>query len=238
MKRKLYLVLDVETANTTEDALVYDLGFVVCDKKGTIYEQKSLIVSDIFYGESDLMNSAYYAEKIPQYAEGIKTRTFQVVSFYTAKKIIAETIRKYNISAVCAYNANFDTKALNTTERWLTKSKYRFFLPYGIEIFCIWSMACQTLCMQKAFIRFCFENGFVSPSGNVKTSAETVYAYITQNPTFDESHTGLADVLIETKIMAKCFRQHKKMDKQINRLCWRIPQALAKEIRAELAEGG
>ena len=53
---------------------------------------------------------------------------------------------------------------------------------------------------------------------------EAVYAYMTKNADFDESHTGLADVLIETEIMAKCFAQHKKMDKSINRSCWRIPQ--------------
>lgn len=33
--KKYYLVLDVETANSTEDALVYDLGYVVCDKRAT-----------------------------------------------------------------------------------------------------------------------------------------------------------------------------------------------------------
>ena len=42
--KKYYLVLDVETANSTDDALVYDLGYVVCDKKGNIYEADSFIV--------------------------------------------------------------------------------------------------------------------------------------------------------------------------------------------------
>ena len=47
---------------------------------------------------------------------------------------------------------------------------------------------------------------------------------MTQNPNFEEKHTGLEDVKIEVQIMARCFRQHKKMDKGINRLCWRTPQ--------------
>lgn len=231
--KKYYLVLDVETANSTEDALVYDLGYVVCDKKGNIYEADSFIVSDIFFEEANLMQSAYYAKKIPTYLEGIKNRAFNVVTFKQAREKLLNAIKSYKVEAVCAYNANFDYTALNTTQRWLTKSKYRFFLPYGTKVYCIWHMACQLICTQKAYIKFCLENGFVSPNGNIKTSAETVYAYMTNNADYDENHTGLEDVLIETKILAKCFSQHKRMEKNINRFCWRIPQTKAKEIQAK-----
>jgi hypothetical protein len=231
--KKYYLVLDVETANSTEDALVYDLGYVVCDKKGNIYEADSFIVSDIFFEEADLMKSAYYAKKIPTYLEGIKNRAFNVVTFKQAREKLLNAIKKYKVEAVCAYNANFDYTALNTTQRWLTKSKYRYFLPYGTKVYCIWHMACQLICTQKAYIKFCLENGFVSPSGNIKTNAETVYAYMTNDVDYDENHTGLEDVLIETKILAKCFAQHKRVEKNINRFCWRIPQAKAKEIQAK-----
>ena len=228
--KKYYLVLDVETANSTDDALVYDLGYVVCDKKGNIYEADSFIVSDIFFEEANLMQSAYYAKKIPTYLEGIKNRAFNVVTFKQAREKLLNAIKSYKIEAVCAYNANFDYTALNTTLRWLTKSKYRYFLPCGTKVYCIWHMACQLICTQKNYIKFCLENGFVSPSGNIKTSAETVYAYMTNNADYDENHTGLEDVLIETKILAKCFAQHKKMEKNIYRFCWRIPQTKAKEV--------
>lgn len=231
MGKDYYLVLDVETANSTDDPLVYDLGFAVCDPKGNIYEAESYVVSDIFYKETELMQTAYYHEKLPKYYEGIKEKAFKVINFYTAKKRIADLIEKYNIKAVCAYNASFDTKALNTTQRYLTNSKYRYFLPYGTEVYCIWHMACQVICTQKRYIKFCLDNGFVSESGNIKTSAETVFAYMTKNEKYEECHTGLQDVLIETQIMAKCFAQHKKMNKKINRLCWRIPQSKAKEMR-------
>lgn len=229
-KKKYFMVLDVETANNTEDALVYDLGFAVIDKKGTVYESNSFIVSDIFNGERTLMQSAYYAEKIPQYIEGINNGLFVVKTFSQARKILLETLEKWNIEAVCAYNASFDTRALNTTQRWLTKSRYRYFLPYGTKVYCIWHMACQVICTQKNYVRFCLENGFVSPSGNIQTSAEVVYAYMTQNEEYQECHTGLEDVLIESEIFTHCLRQHKKMDKSINKSCWRIPQKTRKEM--------
>jgi hypothetical protein len=224
MKKHYFLAVDVETANSTDDALVYDFGYAVCDREGNIYESGSLIVAEIFYGEADLMTSAYYAEKIPQYLEGITSKSHKVVSFYQVRRIVADIMERYNIEAVCAYNAHFDTSALNTTERYLTSSRYRYFFPYGTQVYCIWHMACQVLCTQKRYRKFCEANELVSPSGNLKTSAETVYAYMTKNAEFDEAHTGLEDVKIEVEILAKCFAQHKKMNKNINRACWRIPQ--------------
>ena len=234
MKKQYFMVLDVETANSTDDALVYDLGYAIVDRQGKVYEAESFIISDIFFDEAEMMKSAYYATKIPQYLKGIEEKAFKVRRFYQVRKILADALTHWNCEAVAAYNANFDYSALNTTERWLTKSKYRFFLPYGTKVFCIWHMACQVICTQKKYIKFCLENNLTSPSGNIKTSAEAVYAFLTQNATYEECHTGLQDVLIESTIMAECFRKHKKMAKDINRLCWRIPQAKVKEVRKEL----
>lgn len=224
MKKKYYLVLDVETANTTDDPLVYDLGFVVADRQGNIYEAESLVIADIFVDEADLMETAYYHEKLPRYREDLKNGSRTMTTLAHAKFMIRDLMEKYDIDTVCAYNASFDSRALNVTSRYVTKSKYRYFLPYGTEINCIWHMACQVLCTQKGYRKFCEQNGFVSPSGNLQTSAEVVYRYMTKDTDFDESHTGLEDVIIETAIMKKCYDQHKKMDKSINRLCWRIPQ--------------
>ena len=224
MKKQYLLVLDVDTANSTEDPLVYDVGFCVTDRQGNIYETHSYVVSDIFVDEADLMQSAYYAEKIPRYLADLEDGNRTMTTFTDVKFIIRDLMKKYDIDTVCAYNASFDTKALNTTSRYITKSKYRYFFPYGTEINCIWHMACQVICTQKRFRKFCEQNGFISSSGNLQTSAEVVYRYMTKDTDFDESHTGLEDVLIETAIMKKCYDQHKKMDKGINRLCWRIPQ--------------
>lgn len=234
MKKQYFMVLDVETANSTDDALVYDLGYAIIDRQGKVYEAESFIVSDIFFDEAEMMKSAYYATKIPQYLKGIEEKAFKVRRFYQVRKYLADALERWNCEAVAAYNANFDYTALNTTERWLTKSKYRYFLPYGTKVFCIWHMACQVICTQKKYIKFCLENNLVSASGNIKTSAETVYAFLTRNAGYEECHTGLQDVLIESTIMAECFKKHKKMAKNINRLCWRIPQSKAKEVKKEL----
>lgn len=237
-RKNYYLVLDVETANSTSEPLVYDLGFAVCDKKGNIYEKRSYIISDVFFDQAainnnyDLMASSYYAEKLPQYYRGIKTGNWKVTTLFKARKEILQLLKDYNITAVCAYNASFDINALNNTIRYISKSNVRYFFPYGTQVFCIWHMATQVLFNQKTFLKMALDNGWYSESGNVKTSAEMAYRYMTDDIEFEESHTGLKDVEIETAVMARCFRQHKSMNKNINRLCWRIPQKAFKMVSA------
>ncbi len=223
--RKHYvLVLDIETANTLEQGLAYDIGFAVADRKGNIYETRSLMIAEMFYNENELMQSAYYAKKLPHYWKELLDGEREMVSILTARRIIYKVMKKYKIKDVFAYNANFDTTNLNWTLRYLTKSKYRWFFPYGTKYHCIWNMACQTILLQKNFYKFVIDNALVSANGNISTSAETAYQYITKDCGFNEAHTGLQDVLIETEIMAKCFAQHKKIDTSINRFCWLKPQ--------------
>lgn len=230
MEKKKFLVLDVETANDVNCPLVYDLGFAVCDKYGKIYEKQSMLIYEVYRGERELMNSCYYANKIPEYEEQIKRGETKIVRFFTAWKIIRDTMKKYNIDTIAAYNCNFDRNALNNTIRYLTKSEYRWFFPYNTKYMCIWHMACQVIYTQKTFQKWAKKNSFVSASGNIQTSAEIGHRYYTGNTNFQEEHKGLQDVIIECGIMAKCFAQHKSMKRGINRLCWKIPQKVTAQV--------
>lgn len=224
IKKHLYLVIDIETANHANDALAYDVGIAVVDRYGNIYATYSFVCYDIFELEKELMGSAYYARKIPEYYVGLANGERTMATLYEIREVIHNLCAEYDIKAILAYNAHFDMSGLNRTQRYVTKSKYRYFFPYGIPVHCIWHMACQTICSQKKYYNFCIENGFVSNSGNIKTSAECVYAFLTNNPDFEEEHKGLEDVLIEAEIFAECIKKHKKMNRNINRACWRIPQ--------------
>ena len=68
---KRYIVLDTETTNSLDDPIAYDIGFAVIDEYGTVYETHSYVIADVFL-DKDLMASAYFADKIPQYWEDIK----------------------------------------------------------------------------------------------------------------------------------------------------------------------
>ena len=223
-RRRTYLIMgDTETCNTRmengkldmNDVLVYDFGFAVCDKQGRVYEKYSFIIKEIFFGMKDLMKSSYYADKLPQYYEEIRNGQRKVVSLYEARQILANVMKEYETNIFVAHNARFDDNALKVTERYITKSKYRYFLPFGTEVWDTMKMANDTICKQKTYKKFCEENGYLTKNGQVRKTAEIIYRYITKNNDFIESHTGLEDVMIEKEILAHCFRQHKAMRKKL-----------------------
>lgn len=212
-RKNYYIVFDTETTNGLGDPIVYDLGFAIIDKKGNVYETHSLIIREVFYGMKDLMQSAYYANKIPKYKEQIANGERKVVSLFEARKIFSEVCEKYNVKVAIAHNARFDYRSTSKTQRYLTKSKYRFFLPYGIELWDTMRMANDTICKQVTYKRWCLRNGYMTKNNQVRKTAEILYRYISGQNDFVESHTGLEDVLIEKEIFVHCLRQHKPMRK-------------------------
>ena len=180
------LVLDTETAPTDKDIqdvnpynmFVYDLGFAVVDKRGNVYETASFVNADIFLDEKSLMKSAYYANKIPKYWEDIKNGSRTLTSWYNIKKAVDDTIRKYGIKKVFAHNMRFDYGTVNNTQRWLTKSKYRYFFPYGVEICDTLKMARQVIAPMPTYKNFCEREGFLTKNGQPRLTAEIIYKYI------------------------------------------------------------
>ena len=214
-RRNYYLTIDTETANGLDDPMMYDLGGCVHDKQGNVYETFSFIIYDIFCADRALFNTAYYAEKRPMYEQQIAAGQRKIVSIYTARSHVADLCKKYDVKAIIAHNARFDYRSTNYTLRYVTKSKSRFFLPYGIPMWDTLKMAQDTICKQKTYIRFCERNGYLKQNGTVRATAEILYKYISNNNEFVEDHTGLEDVLIEKEIFAKCMAQHKKMRKNV-----------------------
>ena len=212
-RKNYFIVFDTETANGLDDPIVYDIGGAVVDKKGNVYETFSFVIFEVFCEMKDLMKSAYYAEKIPMYEKQIANGERKIVKYSTAKKYINELARKYNIKAMVAHNARFDYRSTTKTQRYLTKSKYRWFIPYGVELWDTMKMANDTICKQVHYKEFCYSNGYLTKNGRVRKTAEILYRYISGEHDFIEEHTGLADVMIEKEIFAHCIRQHKPMRK-------------------------
>ena len=224
------IIVDVETAGGLDNPLCYDIGLKVTDRKGTEFESYSWVVGDIYAGQREMMKTAYYANKLPKYEDGLKNGERKMLSFYTAKKKIAEIMKANKTNLVYAYNAGFDRRALNNTQRFVTEEKYKWFFPYGTDIRCIWNMACQVLLARPSYIKYALKHGFISEKGNILTNAECCYRYLTKNVDFHEEHQGLADVNIEAEILVACYRQHKKMDTKPYQACWRLVQNKRSEM--------
>lgn len=223
-RRHYVLVLDTETANTLIDekggmdmssVLAYDCGWSVVDTKENVYLERSFINRDIFVNERELMESAYYAKKIPQYVEEIRAGKRIMSDTFHIRQTMLEDMALYGVTEVAAHNARFDLNALNTLQRYMTKSAFRYWFPYGVEIWDTMRMAREVIHKMPTYRRFCEEHGFLTKNGRLSATAENLYRFIINDPTFEESHTGLEDVQIEREIMWYCMRQHKAMEKRL-----------------------
>ena len=223
-RRHYLLIIDTETANTfraddgkldISSALVYDCGFAVIDTKGNTYEKYSFVNADIWYNYPDVMATAYYAHKLPLYREGLRNGTRKLATTYTIAKTVKEVIDRYKIREVIAHNSRFDYNSLNATQRYITKSAYRYFFPYGIEMWDSLKMARDVILEMPTYRKFCEKYNLFTANGRLSATAENLYRFISKNPTYEESHTGLEDVEIEKEIVFYCYRQHKKMRKKL-----------------------
>ena len=104
MDRRInYLMgLDTETCNgilvndklDLSQSIVYDIGWVITDKQGRIYETRSFLIYEVFVAMKDVMSSAYYAEKIPMYWEQVKSGQRKLVKFSTMYNQFWEDVKK------------------------------------------------------------------------------------------------------------------------------------------------
>lgn len=209
------IVLDTETTNDLDCPLVYDLGFIVMDNNGKIYKEFSFVVADVFL-DSQLMESAYFKDKIPQYWKDIKDGKRKLATFRNIQKIFADTCKEYEIKKVFAHNCHFDYLSLQTTQRFLTASKYRYFFPYGVEMWCTLKMARKLFKDNDEYGEYCYEHKYLTKRGQRRYTAEILYRFLHKDNNFIESHTGLEDVKIEKDIYLYCIR----IDENINGKLW------------------
>lgn len=132
-KKKLYLVLDSETASlpfipsitqspeerkklAIAKPLVYDIGWTIASRK-EVMEEKQFLIAETFAVPS-IFNTAYYAEKRTIYLEKIKKGEITVKPWDEVMEILIADLKR--VDFVCAYNAMFDfKKALPFTERYI-----------------------------------------------------------------------------------------------------------------------
>lgn len=211
-----YIVLDTETTNGFDDPLVYDCGWSVITDNGKTIKTQSFVNADVFLDEPTLMKEAYFADKIPQYFQDIVDKKRILAHWDTIRWALYKDCKRYEVTAIVAHNMRFDYNACQTTQRYLTKSKYRWFFPYGIQIYDSLKMARQTFAKDENYKKFCIKNGYTLSGNRPRLTAEILYRYITGDNTFEESHTGLEDTEIEKQIFWECL----KMDKDIDCFCW------------------
>lgn len=205
------LMIDTETTNDVECPIVYDVGYQIFTLADGILCEKSFVNADVFC-DAELMASAYFADKIPDYWADICDGKRILRKWYNIKKELAEDCKRFGVQIACAHNSAFDNRALNTTQRYQTSSKHRYFLPYGIVWWDTLKMARQLLKNNDAYGEFCYENGFLTSRGCRRYTAEIIYRWLSGQMDFEEAHTGLEDVKIERQIFEYCVTANPEID--------------------------
>ena len=205
------IMLDTETTNDIDCPIVYDVGYQIFTIDGGLLCERSFVNADVFC-DAELMASAYFAEKIPDYWDDITAGKRILKKWFNIKKQIAEDCATYNVKIACAHNAAFDNRALNITQRYVTTSKYRYFLPFGIEWWDTLKMSRQLLKQNESYGEFCYKNDYLTSRGCRRYTAEIIYRWLTGCEDFVESHTGLEDVKIEREIFLYCLNENPEIN--------------------------
>ena len=210
LKKERYLMfIDTETIgtlNVKESVLPFEIGMKVLDTETMkIVKEKSYLVRK-FFNNKYIMLSTFSATKYPDYFEKLDTdKRYKTMSVNDISKDIEKTISRYSIKIMVAHNGNFDKTAMA-----------RLFEDFGVDnpfenIDLLDTMELsKIITFSKDYANYCLENKdrlnsmkdscFITNSGRVRTTAQAIYCYISNNSQFEEAHTGLEDIDIEIEI--------------------------------------
>lgn len=191
-KKQFFAILDTET---TMQNTVADLGIIIVDREGTIFNQCAILVNG-HYGTFELfhdkkMNDIWGYEGLRKreqnYVKMLDSGTRMLASVNAVNKWINQAIGKYN-PELTAYNLAFDVDKCQNTGIDLSGFKSQF---------CLWQAAVGNICNKKQFKQFALENhafNNVTGFGNmtIKTNAEIVAGFIS-GEFKTEPHTALED---------------------------------------------
>ena len=205
---KRIIVLDVEGMSGKRP---YNVGYIVADLKGNICAERSFAcLPCVWENLSVSMHSAQEKAKAMTHKnirEILETPDkYNWVTIEEVRNALIRDIIEYKVSEIWAYNCSFDKGMMTRL------FEDNILEELGITWLDIWSAIVMTKCLTRKYVKFCKSNGFITPSGNCMTSAEVVYAYLTDNVNFEEEHTGLSDCKLEYKLLLTAKNTKKKID--------------------------
>ena len=216
LKNERYLMfIDTETIgtlNVKESVLPFEIGMKIYDTTSKkVVKEKSYLVRK-FFNNKYIMLSTFSATKYPNYFEKLENdKRYKTMSVNDISKDIEKTINRYNIKIMVAHNGNFDKTAMA-----------RLFEEFGVDnpfenIDLLDTMELsKVITFSKAYTNYCLahkdrlnslkESCFITNSGRVRTTAQAIYCYISNNSDFEEAHDGLNDIDIEIEIFKKSMQ--------------------------------
>jgi hypothetical protein len=224
-KKILDVIIDIETvgifspqANRGDKGVllhnaIFNVGITI-QHKGNVISSEQICIRDIWqYPEHRIMD--FYRKNFTE--KDFETDYESFDEFYKQHFIpMLKNINKLGQKArLWSFNAQFDRDGFIANTRL-----YEISMPLSIMAnwFCIMVLASSIFntnrSKKKKYINFLLKNeyekrdgSFVTVKGNFKASAESMYRYISNDPTFIEAHKGKQDTLIEGKILEWCKKE-------------------------------
>lgn len=212
-KERYLMFIDTETIGSLfvkESVLPFEIGMKIYDNENDeVVKEKSFIVRK-FFNNKYVMLSTFSATKYPEYFEKIENdKRYCLASVNEIAREIEKFIKRYNIKVMVAHNGNFDKTAMA-----------RLFEEFGVrnpfeKIDLLDTMEIsKVITFSRDYVSYCLLNKdklndqkqslFITNSGRVRTTAQAIYCYISNNADFKEAHTGLEDIDIEIEIYREC----------------------------------
>ena len=201
------MVLDTETCDLAGN--VYDVGYVIMNKAGEIAIERNWLVREIFT-DAEKMMGAFYARKLfEHYAEAIQNGYVELADWADIIQGMRDDIAYYRVNVLSAYNLAFDRRVMRQTHKLLGDGQPIF--QSDVRQLDIWRFACEAKLNSATYKQLAQDMNWVSEAGNLRTGAEYAYRFCRGDWGFIENHTALDDAVIESEILADCFRSKKRI---------------------------
>lgn len=200
------IVFDTETISINKP-YCYNIGYVIYDTDGKkILAKREFIVEQI-WNNRPLFDTAYYAAKRPLYVSSMRGRQTELKKYGHIQSQMIRDIQNYKVDGAYAFNSGFDDKVFEfNSDRYGCRNALDTILVFDIRGYAIKYM------VDGDYKAFCDTNEhikgkFVTDADGYKTTAESFYCYLINDPTYNEEHTALADSQIELEILVECIKR-------------------------------
>lgn len=196
------LVFDTETISLNRP-YIYNVGYVIADEKtGKTLVKRDLVIKQVWENKP-LLSTAYYSYKKPLYISALRGRKAKLVHWGEMCRIMCKDIQRYNVLHAYAYNSPFDERAFYFNHCYFMNKRRPLDNVFVHNIM----DEVKPILKQDNYITFCTQNDYLTKTGRPQKTAESMYAYLTNNPNYQEEHTALADSEIELYIHLHCKKK-------------------------------
>jgi hypothetical protein len=234
MKEKRFLVCDTESTGLGNKAFVFDFGYVISNRKGKVFCERNFLISEVLTNPRIMLGALYNGDwrammggkLFSHYVPALNDNTVRLEKWRDVLQVMRDDILTYGVDVFCAYNLPFDLGAMQKTHNMVTEKNLDF---SRLALLCLWEFSCITVLRSRLYHDVAQtqgkDAGWITDAGNVRTTAEKTYAFLSGDYDFIESHTALHDAQIETEILHRLLARKERIPyNELQGFSWRKAQ--------------